>query len=78
MSTNSRKGPIVDPGLCRCCGAIKKCRLLNVEYEWLGEKEVYSEMFVDCFGLLVSYLLLPNFVFVMNYNHVPPQNCLNS
>ncbi|KAH9635204.1 hypothetical protein HF086_009544 [Spodoptera exigua] len=54
MSTNTRKGPIVDPGLCRCCGATKKCRLLNVEYDWLGTREVYSEMFVDCFGLLVS------------------------
>lgn len=54
MTTNTRKGPIVDPGLCRCCGAMKKCRLLNVEYEWLGTREVYSDMFVDCFGLLVS------------------------
>lgn len=56
MSTTSRQGPIIDPGLCRCCGTLKKCRLLNVEYEWLGQKEVYSEMFVDCFGLLLSHL----------------------
>uniref|UniRef100_A0A2H1VP71 SFRICE_007079 n=1 Tax=Spodoptera frugiperda TaxID=7108 RepID=A0A2H1VP71_SPOFR len=56
MTTNTRKGPIVDPGLCRCCGAMKKCRLLNVEYEWLGTREVYSDMFVDCFGLLLSHL----------------------
>uniref|UniRef100_A0A2A4JKF9 ZAD domain-containing protein n=1 Tax=Heliothis virescens TaxID=7102 RepID=A0A2A4JKF9_HELVI len=56
MASSSRKGPIVDPGLCRCCGALKKCRILNVEYEWLGQKEVYSDMFVDCFGLLLSHL----------------------
>ncbi|XP_026743941.1 zinc finger protein 12-like isoform X2 [Trichoplusia ni] len=56
MSSTSRKGPIVDPGLCRCCGGLKKCRLLNVEYEWQGQREVYSEMFVDCFGLLLSHL----------------------
>lgn len=52
----SKKGPIVDPGLCRCCGMIKKCRLLNFEYEWTGKKEVYSDMFVDCFGLVLSHL----------------------
>lgn len=51
------KGPIVDPGLCRCCGSIKKCRLLTVEYTWNGEKEIYSDMFMDCFGLLVSVFL---------------------
>lgn len=54
MTTHSKKGPLVDPGLCRCCGAVKKCRLLNVEYEWLGQKEVYSDMFVDTFGLVVN------------------------
>ncbi|OWR54806.1 hypothetical protein KGM_205383 [Danaus plexippus plexippus] len=52
----TRKGPLYDPGLCRCCGAIKKCRLLNVEYEWQGRKEIYSDLFVDCFGLLLSHL----------------------
>lgn len=56
MSKNTGKGPIFDPGVCRCCGAIKKCRLLNVEYEWQGQKEIYSDMFVDCFGLLVSII----------------------
>ncbi|XP_075988973.1 uncharacterized protein LOC142984957 [Anticarsia gemmatalis] len=56
MATISRKGPIVDPGLCRCCGAIKKCRILTVEYDYLGQKEVYSEMFVDSFGLVLSQL----------------------
>lgn len=56
MTTSSKKGPIIDPGLCRCCGAMKKCRLLNVEYEWLGQKEVYSDMFVDTFGLLVNII----------------------
>ncbi|KAF9419608.1 hypothetical protein HW555_003886 [Spodoptera exigua] len=56
MSVNNRKGPIVDPGICRCCGSIKKCRLLNVEYEWSGQREVYADMFVDCFGLVLSHL----------------------
>ncbi|XP_050559522.1 transcription factor Ouib [Spodoptera frugiperda] len=50
------KGPIIDPALCRCCRSIKKCRLLTVEYEWMGTKEVYSDMFMDCFGLLLSNL----------------------
>lgn len=54
MSLSTRKGPIVDPGLCRCCGAIKKCRIMTVEYEYSGTKEVYSDMFVDSFGLVVS------------------------
>lgn len=58
MSAPTRKGPIVDPGLCRCCGVAKKCRLLNVEYEFLGQKEIYSDMFVDCFGLLVRMNML--------------------
>ncbi|XP_075989183.1 uncharacterized protein LOC142985108 [Anticarsia gemmatalis] len=52
----SKKGPIVDPGMCRCCGLLKKCRLLNFEYEWQGRREVYSELFVDCFGLVLSHL----------------------
>ncbi|KAJ8705690.1 hypothetical protein PYW08_012736 [Mythimna loreyi] len=50
------KGPILDPALCRCCRSIKKCRLLTSEYEWMNKKEVYSEMFMDCFGLLLSHL----------------------
>lgn len=53
MSKNPGKGPVFDPGVCRCCGALKKCRLLNIEYEWQRQKEIYSDMFVDCFGLLV-------------------------
>ncbi|XP_013134133.1 PREDICTED: zinc finger protein 28-like isoform X2 [Papilio polytes] len=56
MSANNRKGPIIDPGVCRCCGSLKKCRIINVEYEWQGQKEIYSDMFVDCFGLLLSHL----------------------
>lgn len=48
------KGPIIDPALCRCCRSIKKCRVLTAEYEWTDKKEVYSEMIMDCFGLLVS------------------------
>ncbi|XP_072943148.1 uncharacterized protein [Epargyreus clarus] len=56
MSASSKKGPVFDSGECRCCGATKRCRLLNVEYEFLGQKEVYSDMFVDCFGLLLSHL----------------------
>ncbi|KOB73356.1 Zinc finger protein 26 [Operophtera brumata] len=39
MSATKRKGPVFDPGLCRCCGTMKKCRLLNVEYESFGQKE---------------------------------------
>ncbi|KAI8426839.1 hypothetical protein MSG28_014521 [Choristoneura fumiferana] len=56
MSATIRKGPVFDPGLCRCCGAIKKCRVLNVEYEFEGKKEVYSDMFMDSFGLMLSHL----------------------
>ncbi|OWR52853.1 zinc finger protein 729 [Danaus plexippus plexippus] len=50
------KGPVFDPGLCRCCGAIKKCRLLNYEYESFGNKEIYSDMIMDCYGLVLSHL----------------------
>ncbi|XP_013163786.1 PREDICTED: gastrula zinc finger protein XlCGF26.1-like [Papilio xuthus] len=56
MSTINRKGPIIDPGVCRCCGCLKKCRIINIEYEWQGQKEIYSDMFMDCFGLLLSHL----------------------
>lgn len=55
MNSN-KKGPIIDSGSCRCCGATKRCRLLNVEYDWSGQKEIYSDMFLDCFGLLLSHL----------------------
>ncbi|KAL4711251.1 hypothetical protein ACJJTC_019092 [Scirpophaga incertulas] len=50
------KCPVLDPGLCRCCRSIKKCRILTTEYDWGGNKEIYSEMFMDCFGLLLSHL----------------------
>ncbi|XP_048003667.1 zinc finger protein draculin-like [Leguminivora glycinivorella] len=56
MSVPKRKGPVFDPGLCRCCGSIKKCRLLNVEYDFQGQKEMYADMFMDCFGLMLSHL----------------------
>ncbi|CAK1554416.1 unnamed protein product [Leptosia nina] len=56
MSATSSKGPVIDPGLCRCCGSMKKCRVLNVEYSCFGKKEVYSDMIMDCFGLLLSHL----------------------
>lgn len=53
-AAGKNKGPLVDPALCRCCRSIKKCRLLTAEYDWMGNKEIYSDMFMDCFGLLVS------------------------
>lgn len=54
MSAIKRKGPLVNSGICRCCGSTKKCRLLNADYEFEGTKEVYSDMIMDCFGLIVS------------------------
>ncbi|XP_052745588.1 zinc finger protein 555 isoform X2 [Bicyclus anynana] len=56
MSDNNNKGPIINPALCRCCHSIKKCRLLTAEYEFNGGKEVYSDMFMDIFGLVLPYL----------------------
>ncbi|XP_075988971.1 uncharacterized protein LOC142984956 isoform X3 [Anticarsia gemmatalis] len=56
MSSSKSKGPIFDPGLCRCCGNMKKCRVINIEYESLGQKEVYTDMIMDCYGLLMSNL----------------------
>ncbi|PZC78535.1 hypothetical protein B5X24_HaOG202101 [Helicoverpa armigera] len=56
MTTKKAKGPTFDGGLCRCCGNMKKCRVLNIEYESFGEKEVYSDMIMDCFSLLLSHL----------------------
>lgn len=52
------KGPILDPAICRCCRSIKKCRLLGAEYDWMGQKEIYSDMIMDCFGLLVSIVIV--------------------
>ncbi|KAJ0170009.1 hypothetical protein K1T71_014615 [Dendrolimus kikuchii] len=54
MEVKTPKKPVFDPGLCRCCGTMKKCRLLNFEYENAGRKEIYSEMIMDCFGILLS------------------------
>lgn len=56
MSVVKSKGPIVNSGICRCCGSTKRCRLLNHLYEFDGEKEVYSDMIMDCFGLVLSHL----------------------
>ncbi|KAL0808613.1 hypothetical protein ABMA28_013052 [Loxostege sticticalis] len=56
MNVKKPQGPIFDPGLCRCCGTMKRCRVLNVEYENSGQTEVYSDMFMDCYGLLLSHL----------------------
>ncbi|KAL0853044.1 hypothetical protein ABMA27_012820 [Loxostege sticticalis] len=52
----SKKGPVIEAGLCRCCGLVKRCRLLNVEYIFCGQKEVYADMFLDSFGLCLSHL----------------------
>ncbi|CAH2108962.1 unnamed protein product [Euphydryas editha] len=54
--SKKNQGPLIDPALCRCCRSIKKCRLLTSEYEFMGMKEVYSDMFMDVFGLLLSHL----------------------
>lgn len=54
MATVKNNGPIIDPALCRCCRAIKKCRVLTAEYTWMEQKEVYADMIMDCFGVLVS------------------------
>ncbi|CAH2251398.1 jg6007 [Pararge aegeria aegeria] len=56
MSVNKNKGPVINPALCRCCHSIKKCRLLTAEYEFNGCKEVYADMFMDIFGLLLPHL----------------------
>ncbi|XP_023939775.1 zinc finger protein 260 [Bicyclus anynana] len=56
MNVIKGKGPVFDPGLCRCCGTLKKCRVLNIEYESFGQKEIYSDMLLDCYGLLLSHL----------------------
>ncbi|CAF4940267.1 unnamed protein product [Pieris macdunnoughi] len=56
MSAKKGKGPVIDSGICRCCGSMKKCRVLNVEYNSFGKNEVYSDMIMDCFGLLLSQL----------------------
>ncbi|CAB3262357.1 unnamed protein product [Arctia plantaginis] len=56
MASVKNNGSIIDPALCRCCRAIKKCRILTEEYTWMEKKEVYSEMIMDCFGILLSHV----------------------
>ncbi|XP_039762339.1 zinc finger protein 25-like isoform X1 [Pararge aegeria] len=56
MALIKNNGPIIDPALCRCCRAIKKCRLLTAEYIWMEQKEVYADMIMDCFGILLSHV----------------------
>lgn len=54
MALIKNNGAIIDPALCRCCRAIKKCRIMTSEYTWMEKKEVYADMIMDCFGILVS------------------------
>lgn len=56
MALVKNNGPIIDPALCRCCRAIKKCRILTAEYTWMEKKEVYADMIMDCFGVLLSHV----------------------
>ncbi|KAG6460276.1 hypothetical protein O3G_MSEX011880 [Manduca sexta] len=56
MGTTKNNGPIIDPALCRLCRAIKKCRILTAEYTWMEKKEVYADMVMDCFGILLSHV----------------------
>ncbi|CAG9106362.1 unnamed protein product [Plutella xylostella] len=51
--------PVIETGVCRFCGHNKKCRVINIEYENLGQREVYSEMLLECFGILLSNLDRP-------------------
>lgn len=62
MASVKNNGPIIDPALCRCCRAIKKCRVLTAEYTWMEKKEVYADMVMDCFGVLVSKVMLRYFL----------------
>ncbi|CAK1554414.1 unnamed protein product [Leptosia nina] len=56
MAQKKNNGPIIDPGLCRCCRAIKKCRILTAEYNWMEKKEIYADMVMDCFGIVLSHV----------------------
>ncbi|CAG4981700.1 unnamed protein product [Colias eurytheme] len=56
MALIKNNGPLIDPALCRCCRAIKKCRILTAEYTWMEKKEVYADMVMDCFGILLSHV----------------------
>ncbi|XP_045530320.1 PR domain zinc finger protein 5-like [Pieris brassicae] len=56
MALIKSNGPIVDPALCRCCRAIKKCRILTAEYTWMEKKEIYADMVMDCFGIVLSHV----------------------
>ncbi|KAL4711215.1 hypothetical protein ACJJTC_019056 [Scirpophaga incertulas] len=56
MSAPKNNGPLIDPALCRCCRAIKKCRVLTAEYTWMEKKEIYADMVMDCFGILLSHI----------------------
>ncbi|CAH2108961.1 unnamed protein product [Euphydryas editha] len=56
MALIKNNGSIIDPALCRCCRAIKKCRLLTSEYTWMEKKEIYADMIMDCFGILLSHV----------------------
>ncbi|XP_060809305.1 zinc finger protein 25 [Amyelois transitella] len=56
MSAQKNNGPLIDPALCRCCRAIKKCRVLTAEYTWMETREVYADMIMDCFGILLSHV----------------------
>ncbi|XP_046975282.1 zinc finger protein 25-like [Vanessa cardui] len=56
MALIKNNGSIIDPALCRCCRAIKKCRILTSEYTWMEKKEIYADMIMDCFGILLSHV----------------------
>lgn len=61
MNNPELEGPTIDAGLCRFCGLLKKCRVLNAGYQYKGYTEVYSDMIFNCFGIAVSTLLVQIF-----------------
>lgn len=56
MNTSKNKAPLISSGVCRCCRAVKKLRLLTHQYVWMENEENYSDMLLDCFGLILSHL----------------------
>ncbi|CAG5057470.1 unnamed protein product [Parnassius apollo] len=40
--------------VCRCCLAEGFHRDLNSSYTWLDKKEIYSDMLLECFNIVLS------------------------
>lgn len=56
MEGARQRRDILTRGACRCCAAAGYHRELMKEYNFEGNREVYAEIFMECFNINVSFI----------------------